>query len=306
MKKAILLVILLSSFSVFSQKVKLELNLKKGETYLQNSNIESLVHQNVNGVDVDVKMNIQSLSSFLVLEELENGYLTKCTIEKIATSVNMPGNSVTLSSEDESALDPTSKFYRLLKTESFLVTISKKGKVISFENLDSLFDRTFKKGDFSNLEAAQLKQIFEASFNEKKLRGSMEIITKIFPGNNKNKIGDTWEFDYEIITNTNVHVNSKYTLTEIDKKKTYTIEGNGTMKTDPNADFIPTNGFYAKPNLSGTIKSIISIDAKTGWIIKSTIIQELDGNTEIKTTPEGPVEMKVPMKTTTETIITDI
>jgi len=57
-------------------------------------------------------------------------------------------------------------------------------------------------------------------------------------------------------------------------------------------------------DISGTMTSEIKVDRKSGWIIKSTIDQKMDGTVKIKS-PQLPSEMEMPMSMTNHLTVTN-
>ena len=65
-----------------------------------------------------------------------------------------------------------------------------------------------------------------------------------------------------------------------------------------NAEPANLNGMSAKYAINGTTEGDVTIDVKTGWIIKSTFSQNLKGNLEFLPNAQMPNGMQVPITIT--------
>ncbi|WP_196895593.1 DUF6263 family protein [Aureivirga marina] len=304
MKKVLFLLgIFLISLSTFAQKVNLELNLEKGKTYYQNSEITTNISQNVQGTEIKIDVIASTKMAYKVIDEAKGIYSIECSFDNLSSEIKTPQGNVTFSSETENPIDPNSKFYNLLKKESFQIQISKKGKIISVNNLEGIIDRVLGKGEFTEIEKSTLKSSLESNFGKDQIKGNLQLSLGIYP-ENKTRKGDSWSKSQVLKTTSDIDINITYTLANITKELN-TIDAKGELKTAESDEFILSSGVFVRPNLAGTYEATIKLDAKTGWVSEMTAVQKLSGETDVKYTKDGEIVMKIPITTTTNSKVTE-
>ena len=75
-----------------------------------------------------------------------------------------------------------------------------------------------------------------------------------------------------------------------------TIAATASIKPDPNAPPMDTQGMKMKFDVSGSREGTIRMDEATGLIRMNRARQELNGQLKIGTSAEGPFDMTIPMK----------
>ena len=162
------------------------------------------------------------------------------------------------------------------------------------------------------LNASQLNWLFfsnsihfKVAFSIPAITCSFKVSTSVFPNYPVQK-GDQWTIHNTLVSNYSFDVNSQFQLTDIDDNFYY-IKSKSTLNTINQTDtsFKEVNGVSVRVVLNGNSDSEIKLDKKTGWIIECTTKQSLQGNTEIKETEQFKGGMKIPLKMTQSTTITN-
>jgi hypothetical protein len=87
----------------------------------------------------------------------------------------------------------------------------------------------------------------------------------------KVSVGDTWDADIYANENSDMKFHAKYTLLKVSgKQATIGIDGTITANADEDIDL----------KMNGTQKGEMVVDVKTGWLIESTINQDIELDVE--------------------------
>ncbi|RYZ91909.1 MAG: hypothetical protein EOP47_30860, partial [Sphingobacteriaceae bacterium] len=137
MKKIHLTLIgLLFCFYANAQKVTPQLNLIKGATYSTINKNVSKISQTINGQAMDINMVIEGKVSFNVTGIRDTVYDMQVRYDSLSMKMDLPTGEMKFSSERGS--DPFSTIMGKIKSRSFPVVMSKKGKIISVSGIESL------------------------------------------------------------------------------------------------------------------------------------------------------------------------
>jgi hypothetical protein len=133
-------------------------------------------------------------------------------------------------------------------------------------------------------QRVQMVERLKEKFGNNALKGSIEMITAIFP-NKSVKLNDKWANQIKLDGEMKVVLNNTFTLKKYNKRHALIEVESVTVNEGENASMdyneTPINNY-----LTGNMKSLIKIDSKTGWIISSIIEQKFYGNIPI-TDPEN-------------------
>ena len=272
----------------------LGLDLEQGKSYQQTLTSQANITQTINGQTMTIAVTVTGSMSYLVKEIRQSSYLLHVKYTRLKMFMKTPMGKVKFDSENKDTKDVFAKMMGTMKGKSFVVEMLKNGKVKQVKKLDLLFKGIFEQ--FPELTEGQKKQIkaqLEKAFGEKAFRGNIEMVTAIFPDAAVN-IGDQWLIKTKLESNMSAGVDTKFELKE--SSDTYhKIQGKSTIKTSNEAAYTEQNGMPMKLNMTGTMSSDITVDKKTGWIIKATIQQHLKGHAQIKENELIPNDMKIPM-----------
>lgn len=293
--------VMLLTFAAFSQKETIQLNLKVGETYKQNSSAQVLIKQNVGGQSIDIDMTVKAGMAFKVTSVQGNSYLMDASYLSMDMIMKMPqGMSMTFSSSDTDPNNPMSQILGSMVNKSFQIKMSKTGKVEEVTGVEKLFESAF--GGQMNPQMAAIKTQLESSFGADAFKGNMEAAMTVYPDKPVKK-GDSWSISTLLKSTMEATTTTTYTLSGIDASA-YLISGKGQFVSDKTKSMI-SNNLPMKFDLSGEVISEIKLDKATGWIVEAKIKQSLKGKSMIEDNPQIPGGMEIPMEMNSETIISN-
>ncbi|MDE3182935.1 MAG: hypothetical protein KGM16_05905 [Bacteroidota bacterium] len=294
-----LVIAFLFTSSGYSQKVTLGLHLKKGETYYQVQNSKTTIVETVNGQDISIKMSVEGKTSFQVKDIVNENYQMEVVFKSLQMEMETPQKTVQFSSDKNDTTDIFSTLLSEMTNKPFTITLTKKGKVEEVHGLDNIFGHLLDKyPQLSQEQKQQIKDQLMKAYGEKAMKGSIEMITSIFPDNPVKK-GDQWQISTQLEAGFPISVQSTYEY-DGSTDSAFQLHGVGKMQTADKDAYIESNGMPLKYDLSGTLTSDIEIDKTSGWIFNATITQNMKGNAEVKDNPKVPGGMMIPM--TIETI----
>jgi|AntDeeMinimDraft_5_1070356.scaffolds.fasta_scaffold01247_3 hypothetical protein len=295
-------------FYAQAQTYDLGLNLKKGEKYTQSTNSQIKINQNVNGQDINTEMTVEGTMDFMVTD-IENGiFKMDASYDKMKTAVGMGGsmsatlNKMEYSSESPDSSDVFSSVLASMTGKTFQIYIDKTGEITEVQNLMNLWKESIESSDQTGQMQSQIRSQLMKSYGEKALKGNLEMATHIYPGHPVKK-GEKWTTETQMSSTFKANIKTDFHLAEITKDYAI-IKGNSTIKTLDNDKYVEQSGMKMNYDISGTMTSEIKVDRKSGWIIKSTIDQKMDGTVKIKS-PQLPSEMEMPMSMTNHLTVTN-
>ena len=307
MKKVLNLVVALTlATTVLSQKYKLELNLKKGSTYTQTIVSKSNMIQIVNGKTTNVDYSTTGRTSYKVIAIHDSIYDLEARYESLSmnSKASLENSFMVFSSENKDKKDMLSNALSEATDKPFKVKMSKRGKVVYIQNMDSLLwtfldELTFDMADVKQHAKAEIKRLF----GDKMLKSNLEQGSAIFP-DHPVSIGDIWTTD--IITNTGITAKSttRYELKGLDGN-CFVISGTLKMKSENNDEYKEMYGMIIKSDLSGVSSSTTKVNMKTGWIKEQKMIYDMRNLSKIKESPQLPNGMITDIKMNMQMTITD-
>jgi hypothetical protein len=298
-----LITCLLFSYGAVAQKMALQLNLVKGNTYYNISRSAATINQTIQGQAMEINMVIAGKTSFTVTGIRDSLYDMQVKYDSLNLQMQLPNGNLNASTEG-SAADIFSAILAKLKSKPFLLVMSKTGRVQSVSGLEAIFNEIIN--GFPNVPAEQKAQASNQmmqSFGEKAFKGSIELYTYIFPAGKVAK-NEKWVIDSELQSNISAKVHTVYSLKDVTPQH-YIIEGIATIGTDDKNASVKLNDMPVKYNLAGTMNTMIQADRKTGWINEATVKQTIKGNTQIMDNPKLPGGMLIPMTITGTTSISN-
>lgn len=284
-------IILIFSFNL--KKADLGLNLKVGKTYSQNYISKNTITQTINGMEQVIQMEITSGMDFKVNENLGGKYLMNVSYSSLVMKMNSPMGEMTFSSKNESG-DIFSTIMKAMVGKEFNIEILRNGTISKIENIDNIFGGIFKS--FPEISEPQKQQILaqlRQAYGKKAFKGNIEMITAIFP-NRKVKVGESWNNSVKLEAGMSGVMNNTFTLKDI-KPNAIFIEGVSLISTENKDAYIQVKGMPTKYDLVGKMKTSYKIDPQSNWIVEGIIEQEVSGEVTIKTNPNLPEGMSIPM-----------
>jgi len=307
MKKILnLLIVLTLTTAGLAQQYKLELNLKKGATYTQNIVSKSTTSQTSNGKTTNVDMLTSGRVSFKVIGINDSIYELETRYESLLlnTKVSSGGSYMVFSSEKKDKNDPLSSALSEATNKPFEVKMTKGGKVIYIQNMDSLLWTYLDEITFDMpVEKQHMKTEIKRLFSDKVLKSNLEQSCAIFPDHSV-AIGDKWTAN--ITVNTGIEAKS---VTTYELKGTegdcYVISGTIKMNSENNDEYKEMSGMSIKTDMSGVSNSRTKVHKKTGWIKEQTMTYDMLSSSKIKESPQLPNGMIINSNMNMQITITD-
>ncbi|WP_183563915.1 DUF6263 family protein [Mucilaginibacter sp. SP1R1] len=299
-----LFLLLIVSVSCQAQKLKLTLNLTKGNTYSMVTNTVSTIKQTINGQANNVDLTIAGTTSFKVLNADDSVYYMEVNYKSLSMKMQLPTGPISFDSQKKDPSDIMSSILAGLVNKPFTATFTKSGKVHEVENVEIMIASVLD--GFPQIQGEQKQQIknqFLQSFGAKAIKGNIEMSTAVFPEVPVSK-NDKWTINTILESAMTANLNTVYQLTDV-TPTSYIIHGNATIETSKKDDFKTVNGMGMKYNMSGTMTMDIKADKTTGWISESKTKQMISGTVEIKDNPKVPGGMTFPMSVVNESVTTD-
>ncbi len=277
-----------------AQKVNLQLNLAKGNTYFHTINGDSKITQTIDGKEINIDFGLQGTVSYEILDTIDTVYVAKVRYKKLKMILKVQGKTLQFNSDATENSDQLSKVLTQLIDIPFSVEMSKRGELIKVGNIDSIFKSMINIRTDLNEEQKQqmLTQLLKA-YGEKAFMGNFNMITAMYPSKKISK-GEKWVIKTKMEVALAADLETTYELIGIEDKY-YQVRGTSTMKTIDKDAYIQVNGMPVKYDLTGLMITNLKISKETGWIIDGTIEQEMSGKTEFKDTEQVPGGMIVPI-----------
>jgi hypothetical protein len=303
--KTFLTIFLLSAltFTTYGQKVKPALDLTKGETYYNITVTNSTISQTLNSQEMNYTITMSGKTAFKVIDIVDTVYNMEVTYKSIGMKMQSTQGSMDFNSDTKDPQDMPSKLLAALRDKPFSVSLSKNGRVLSVKNIDKIMASVFDGiTSVDSTQKMQLKAQFIQSFGEAAFKGNLEQTLAIYPGKKVAK-NDTWVINTKLESTMSANISTTYQLMDITDAG-FVIHGDGKLAT-LNDKVSKVNGMDATYALTGTMRSDITVDKKTGWITKSKLIEDMSGNFNIKDNPQVPAGMTIPMTVHSDITTTD-
>lgn len=282
------------SFSGNGKTYKLEYNLKKNESYKQNTQVDMKISQQVMGQNIDVRSTIDIETTHFV-KDIDRDLITMDFVyDRIRSVVDAGGINQEMDSDTETSMaSPTNMgpLYKAMIGIPVSVIMTKKGNVQSIKGVEKLSEAMMNSLENIDLPIGkeQITSQFTQQFNEASIKQLLERTTAYFPDKDVS-IGDSWNIVMDMHDPYVLSVNMDMTLKEVEDNIAI-LEGKGDVST-PEGIISEEQGIQVKVNLKGTQSGIIKIDMNTGWTVSAVIIQEMVGESEV-------MGMKVPQSVKT-------
>ncbi len=270
----------------------LQLNLEVGKTYYHKSISSTLSEQEYLGTINQNEVSLGGEMSFKVLDKKPNEYNMEIQMLSIFMSMQSDHIELNVSSKNVDSDNLYDKMLKEMTRSTFKATMTKSGRVTHI-NLGDLYDNLFNSfQEIPEIEKHRIIYQLKQSFGEKALKGSIEMITAIFP---EEPIGVSKEWTNQVRLETFMGADmiNIFQLKDYNKDTT-TIELNSKTKSDENNPFIKLKGELTRVTMNGTMKSTIVVDSKTGWIISSDMTQDFTGLQETKRKESSQLILKTP------------
>jgi hypothetical protein len=305
MKKCLTLFFLLAHIACFGQKVTLALNLTKGNTYYITSHAKMDISQTVKGQQQDITTTINGRVSYKVTAVKDSVYVMEVRYESIGMQMAMQGQNFDFYSGKKDTSDIFSTLLSGLINKPFSIVITRKGKILSIDNMENLY-----AGMFDNLpqltagQKTQVKAQIMKSFGPDSFRGTMEQAIAVYPEAKVAK-NDQWVVNTKVESVMTAKTKTTYTLDDI-TENTYNLHGVAVIQSDDKDEYKEANGLPMKfTNVTGASTIDLKLDKTTGWINEEKAIIMITSTIDVKDNPKTPGGMTIPMTVSGETTISN-
>jgi len=228
------------------KKVELKYNLTKGDQYTYNIETDQDISFEANGQPMVMNSKIGFEMTGTINDNASDNIIVKTIIDRVTMNQSIFGMEIKYDSKDPASTEnpmaaKIAETFSGLIGSSFTMTMDNKGNV--------------KEMDMSELtNNNDLAQNLSSGSNY-----------AIYP-EGKVAVGDSWEKDIEPLKTSDMKYHIKYTVLKIGKKET-TLGVEGTIAANSVDD--------QEVNMKGTQTGEMIVNTQTGWLISSTIDQEL-------------------------------
>ena len=285
MKKIIsLMFILVFVISCGSQQhvkegeIKLNINLKKGESYPLKVITEQQITQAIQGEEKTLDQTITFGYKFDVVDVDEFGVASvKFTFDEIQMKSGM---GISFDSKDASTLNtPQAKMMSSLIGQSLNMKIKPNGKVEEITGFEEMFDSMFNNTGLPDNEMmTKMKEQIKKQYSSSSLTESMEQAMAIFP-DKPVVVGETWTRTLKVNYGMAMSLQNTWTLKERKDGKAI-IDVTTTIVSNDAAEPLDLGMMQLKYNLQGEQSGTIIIDEETGWTVSGDIVQNIHGTVE--------------------------
>lgn len=287
------------------QQETMQINLQTGSTFSQKMTVVSDIDQSMEGMEMNIKMTIDAIINYKVLSEAAESYEMEVSYGQMTMKMESPFMNMEFNSLNQDTTDIFSRIMGGMVNQSFILEMSKKGKVLSVKGFDKIIANMMS--NLNILDSAKQEQLtkqFKDAYGEKALANNFNMTTAILPEGEVAE-GDKWNINTQVETTTKLNIASEYELKEVTKND-YHIIGKSTMTTDESGPMLQADGTSIGYNLTGTMNSDLMMNKATGWVRSAKITQNMEGTVSATSPLGGMEDMSIPMKINSVIEITDL
>jgi len=287
-------------------KILLKLNLKKGDVFQYDANIDSKISQKMMGQDMDMSqvMFFGYLMEVTNVDDKGNADF-KITYNHIKMKMsNKMIPAITYDSDDtaSNSSNPALAGFSAIKGCSFTMTISPSGEMTNIKGVNEMFDKMFSAIGGSDPSFEATKDALKKQFGEDNIKHTFGSSFNIFPDHGIN-IGEIWEKDMKMGGTYPLLMKNKYQLKEIKDGKAL-LDVNSELLSDKNSKGMEVMGVKLSYDLKGDQKGTSELDTASGLVTKATLEQKIKGNVKMGSSPLMKEGMEWPMDIQSTTTIT--
>src|SRR5690554_1356154 len=277
------------------EKMDLTLNLEQGKEYKQITSSKMTIIQEFGGEQMEMKMDIKGIMTFLVKSVNDQDYDMEVSYNKLSMTMESQFGSMVFDSDSNDESDVFSNLLSQMKEKPFELKMSKKGKVTQIKNIEQLWESTIITLDYiSEQEKEQIATQIKEAYGEEALMGNLEMVVGIFPAQPVAE-NSKWTITTNLQSGMSAKMTTEYELIEVNSDYII-LKGNAVIKTDEKDAYIDeSNGMPMRYELEGTMLSDIKLDRQTGWIIEAKAKQNIEGEAYINQGEDKDDSIRMPM-----------
>lgn len=296
------------SSAMAQNSADLKFNLDKNKVYHLKSVSNQNISQTMQGMQQTTTVKSSTYASLKLMETTPEFMVAEVKFDSIITNTNAMGREIVMNSAlpgDINSQDPgqimTFVMNRFCSTPMY-AKLNYDGKVIEIINLNLISANTLKDLDSIKGQAApMLKNQVKSMVDSKAVQTMVESLTSYLPGKVVN-VGGSWEKSLTTTTNgLSMLINNKYKLNSI-QGNVANVDTESSVEP-ASSDPVDMNGAKITNNLRGLSKGQMTIDTKTGLIIKSTGKIHMEGNMGVDVPGNSfSIPMQIDGETTVEAL----
>ena len=283
-----------------ADKIELRLRLEPGKAYMLRMTAAQKITQTVQGSKQEMPQTLGLGFKYDVQEVGDDGTaVIQVSYDSVQYHVEGPMGKIDYDSSNPPPADeihPMAQGFAALVGEGFRMDLTPQGRATRVEGADQLLDRLADRIDVpSEALRTTLKQQMEKQFGDQALKEMIEQMMGIYPDHPVG-VGDSWSKKMVVTVGMPTVVNNTWTLKSRQDGVAF-IDVQSTVEPNPDAGALEMGPAKVKHQLSGTQNGSIEMDEATGWVLRSTVKQQLSGELSVE---GGPQAVTVPMSLESE------
>ncbi len=259
-------------------EVLLELNLSEGFQY----NIRYMTNQKI---VQDIGGQIQE-----ILQDTEFSYVY--TVEEVNSSGDMiiairydsirfnqhgPFGYVSYDSDNPpQKVHPAALGYDVMVGESFRITVSETGEIISVTGMDFILDKLLQRMSIpEGADENTVKETLSEQFGDQALKDSIGNLFAVYPSFPV-RVGDSWEKTEDTAIGFPMRVVTTYTLDDISSGQAR-VKSSSVIHSRDESDPVNMGGMSLRYEVSGSQEGSTILDVDRGWTIRGQVSQKIGG-----------------------------
>lgn len=284
----------LLSFNLFAQKVDIKLHLEKGQEYSINTEIKSIMTQELMGQKMDVNSESTQNVSYKVVNKNNDNYTLESQIIRIFQSTKAMGDNTEFSSDLENKENDLNKAFYNMTQEPFTIIVNSKGEAMDIKVDERYWEKIFKDIELpQGVNKDDLEAQLKASNGPENIKAGLSNIFAYIPPHPV-ALNDEWEVNSTSQSSMTLNTKGSYKLEAIHDGY-YIISGTTNLSTPEGEGKMEQMGMEMQQDIKGIQKSTFKVDAKTGWIIEGKVEQNLKGALKILPNSQVPDGMEIPL-----------
>ncbi len=299
------LAIALLLVSAKPDNVTLKYNLKVGNTYKLKTTADQTIEMTMMGQQQNVKNKIEGVIFLKVVAANEKATTFDTWYDKLKMSIETGMGSMNMRSDSVQETNPGSKMLNAMMNKHFTVKMLSNGEITEVSGSEKMMEDAYSAvTGLDESQMAMMKESIKQFGSKDALKGSLETSLRCLP-EKPVSIGDSWTSQVELSSALSATVNTTWKLSGREAGVA-TLEGKSILKSKDNGPAQNISGIPIKYNIKGEQQILSKIDEKTGWVIESTINQEISGEMEMDLTAQGSGIQKAPLKIKSTTVTSGI
>jgi hypothetical protein len=282
-----------------SAAVSLQLKLAQGKTYYQRTTVDQHITQTIMNQPqvVDISVGLGMKLDVLDVDSAGNMQI-RYTFIWCMSKQPTPMGTVNYDSAQQATPPAGAEPLAALLNQSYVVKLSPKGKVLDMQGVEQMKEAVQKKIP-AGAEGGPMGNVANQFLDKQGLKEATESLLAVYPGKPAEP-GASWSEKETLTTGFGRIEESKYTLQK-EEAGIATIGVASTIRANPDAPPMETQGMKMRIDMSGTGEGTIRIVEATGLIQMAQGRGQLKGEIKVGDTDQGQPMMAIPMTIDTNT-----